>query len=250
MKTKSFEKKVSAFELSISKIINASTAQLSSEKEHLFHEILLSLPMAVSINRLSNGHFVYVNHHFLKLTKLKKNQIIGKKPSELPLTFNCRKQKNALDKLSKENHVKEVSIDLTNAKGLQLTVVADANKILFESETLVFTTFRDMTEPIENKKDLVASEKKFKLIFEKSLAPSIIADDLGNYLDANKAVAKLFGYSIKDLKKMNVMDIITESRSKSKMLYEDYIKKGKDVGEFDFVDKNGNHKTVVLTCPF
>ncbi|MFY8187478.1 MAG: response regulator [Flavobacterium sp.] len=141
--------------------------------------------------------------------------------------------------------IKNVKLDVTSAQGFKSQVLAQFKPIKYEGEILVCTALQDITEQLKDKINLNESEKKFRLVFEKSLAPSIIADDQGNYLDANSAASKLFGYSVAALKKMNVVDIITESRSKSQLMYEDYLKKGRDIGEFDFISKDGTHKTVV-----
>ncbi len=88
------------------------------------------------------------------------------------------------------------------------------------------------------------SEEKFKLIFEKSIAPIIVADDKGNYLEVNKAAAEIFEYSINELLDMNVGDLITTSNPNAAAQYEEYIKKGEEIGEFGFISKKGTPKKV------
>uniref|UniRef100_UPI00404A11AD PAS domain S-box protein n=2 Tax=Flavobacterium sp. TaxID=239 RepID=UPI00404A11AD len=245
MKSKSFEKKVREFELELNKLNPSKSVASLFDKEHLLYEIFLSIPLAVSINRFSNGNFIQVNDNFLNLTGLEKNEVIGKNPTEIPINFNYKKPDKIVEKLTNGEQISEVEFEITNKKGNKIIVLASLKPIAFKGEKLICTTYRDITEQVNDKKNLIESEEKFKLIFEKSIAPAIIADDHGNYLNANKAVANLFGYSIAELKQMSVGDIITESRSKNQVLYEDYIKKGKDIGEFDFVTKDGLHKTVV-----
>ena len=69
--------------------------------------------------------------------------------------------------------------------------------------------FRNVTELKRAESEHRQSEEKFKLIFEKSLAPIVIADDNGNYLAVNKAASKLFEYPVDEMLHMNVGDLIT-----------------------------------------
>ena len=108
----------------------------------------------------------------------------------------------------------------------------------------VFAAARDITEQKKVENVLKESEEKFKLIFEKSTAPIIVADDKGNYLEVNKAVADVFEYSINELMGMNVGDLITTSNSNAAAQYEEYIKKGEEIGEFGFTSKKGTPKIV------
>ncbi len=89
---------------------------------------------------------------------------------------------------------------------------------------------------------ILQSEQKFKSIFDNSLAAVLVADDKGNYLSANKAAGKLLGYSVNELLQMNVGDLKTTAQPGAAKRYEEYIRKGEETGEFDFITKNGEHK--------
>jgi PAS domain S-box-containing protein len=104
--------------------------------------------------------------------------------------------------------------------------------------------FRNVTELVEAESEIRKSEEKFKLIFDKSNAPIMIADDKGNYLAVNKAASELFEYTVDELIHMNVGDIITTNNPDAAAQYEEYLIKGEETAEFDFVSKNGIYKTV------
>lgn len=104
--------------------------------------------------------------------------------------------------------------------------------------------FRNVTQLKQAEQALKESENKFKSIFEKSLAPIVVANDKGNYLAVNKAASELFGYTVDEMLHMKVGDLITTSTPNAAALYEEYLKKGEDIGEFGFVSKNGTHKII------
>lgn len=115
---------------------------------------------------------------------------------------------------------------------------------LLENESSFYNAVADPSEQKKVKNVLKESEEKFRLIFEKSLAPIMIADDKGNYLEVNKAAEEIFEYSNNELMGMNVGDLITTSNLDAVAQYEEYIKKGEEIGEFGFISKNGTPKIV------
>jgi PAS domain S-box-containing protein len=104
--------------------------------------------------------------------------------------------------------------------------------------------FRNVTELKQAESDHRKSEEKFKLIFEKSLASIVITDDKGNYLEVNKAALNLFEYPVEEILHMNIGDLKTACNPNASAQNEEYISKGEDIGEFDFISKNGTHKVV------
>lgn len=89
------------------------------------------------------------------------------------------------------------------------------------------------------------AENKFRTIFEQGLSAIMVADDAGNYVSVNKSAADLFGYSIEELKQMNVADLISVNSRPSEEQYKDFLEKGAMDGEFEFLDKHGQQKTAV-----
>ena len=87
------------------------------------------------------------------------------------------------------------------------------------------------------------SGEKYRVIFDNSIAPILIADDHGNYSSVNKAAAKLFGCTVAELCKMNVSDLITTESPSAEIRYTQYLNNGEEKGEFSFIDKNGTAKS-------
>lgn len=97
----------------------------------------------------------------------------------------------------------------------------------------------DITELKQAEESLRKSQQELKAIFDNSLNATIVADDAGNYLSANRAAADMFGYSLQDLTSMNVSDLRTITLPDAEQRYKEYIQKGFEIGEFDFVRSDG-----------
>jgi PAS domain S-box-containing protein len=143
-----------------------------------------------------------------------------------------------MEKHELENRIKELEFELSILKSGKVELP------LLENDSSFYEAGTDRSEQKKVENGLKESEDKFKLIFEKSIAPIIVADDIGNYIGANKAAAEIFEYSINELMHMNVGDLITSSNTNAIAQYEEYIIKGEETGEFGFVSKNGTAKIV------
>jgi PAS domain S-box-containing protein len=141
-----------------------------------------------------------------------------------------------MEKDELEQRIKELEIELSLLKS------GKVESPLLENESSFYNAGADPSEQKKVENVLKESEEKFKLIFEKSIAPIIVADDKGNYLEVNKAAAEIFEYSINELMGMNVGDLITTSNPNAVAQYEEYIKKGEEIGEFGFISKKGTFK--------
>ena len=143
-----------------------------------------------------------------------------------------------MEKDELENRIKELELELSLLKS------GKVESPLLENEPSFYNAGVAPSAQKKVENILKESEQKFKLIFEKSIAPIIIADDKGNYLEVNKAAAEIFEYSINELMSMNVGDLITTSNPNAAAQYEEYIKKGEEIGEFGFISKKGTPKIV------
>ncbi len=104
----------------------------------------------------------------------------------------------------------------------------------------------DITEKIESEKSLRESEETFKAIFENGITANVIADDNGNYKMANGAAFKLFGYSKKEILKMNVADILADAPKQTSEQYAQFIEQGIETGEIALKTKDGKIKPAMF----
>jgi len=157
-------------------------------------------------------------------------------------------KENAFEKIEEaraNNTVYEAQYYINRANDGTLRYMRSFGKYYYndkgEAETLTGISI-DITEQKEVEGKIRQSEEMFKSIFDNSLAAIMIADDQGKYLSANKAASELLGYTVIELLQMNVGDLKTTAKSGAARRYKEYISKGRETGEFDFMTKNGEHK--------
>lgn len=100
----------------------------------------------------------------------------------------------------------------------------------------------DITRIKENEAALKEREAFFRGIFENSLNGILVADDAGNYLMANQAVASMLGYPIDQLTGMNVADLNILSGSSAPVQYQKFVTTGQQIGEITLMRPDGEKR--------
>lgn len=245
MKKKELEQKAKQFELTLGTLNTMQTESSLFEKGFLFYNIFNSIPIAIAISKLSNGAIVEINDMFLTLTGYDREEVIGKITTKLGVAINPIKRNEIVSKLILGYEIKNLEIKILTKSKEKINCLKSLKMIDYNGEQLIYSSFINITKQKKAEKRLNENREKFQLIFENSLAPIVIADDNGNYLEANQSAATLFEYSIDELKKMNVKDLNAVSATNPLELYREYIKKNEDIGEFTFVTQSGKQKTIL-----
>jgi PAS domain S-box-containing protein len=98
---------------------------------------------------------------------------------------------------------------------------------------------RAITAQKEAEEALRDRERFLKAIFDGAQNGIMVADDQGNFLSANQAAADLLGYSLDELLRMKVGDLEIVERPGAQERYAQYLKMGRESGEFEFVRPDG-----------
>src|SRR5579884_189268 len=110
------------------------------------------------------------------------------------------------------------------------------------------TIVRDIRASKQAEQALRESERRFRLLFEKSLDAILVADDQGRYLMANEAACRLLGYSLDELLGMKVADLRLSQGANAGELYQSYVTRGEQFGEFEFIRPDGQERVAEYTA--
>lgn len=107
----------------------------------------------------------------------------------------------------------------------------------------------DITERKKTDQAIKESEEKFRTLVQQAADGIFIVDVDGNYLEANESLAKLTGYSIEELKKMNGRQIVEPKSLRQQPLKLEEIKTGRPVFvERVIVKKDGTLRNVEISA--
>jgi two-component system CheB/CheR fusion protein len=132
---------------------------------------------------------------------------------------------------------------LITDKGNTIWVRSIGEAIVENGETIKISgTIQNINTQKLSSEALKESEKKYKAIFYNVQAAILVADDTGKYLSVNDAACQLFGYSQDELLQMKAGDLKTADGGNVEDKYKDYIKKGIESGEFEFLTKDNKSR--------
>ncbi|MBK8026980.1 MAG: PAS domain S-box protein [Chloroflexi bacterium] len=176
--------------------------------ESRFQEIMHNFPGAVLITD-PEDRLLYCNEHFARTTDKSPEELIGKRTSEYrqytPL-IDLIAQENAqvtaenralefrhtLPEITGDTHWLEIKFPIPHAAG----------------STLIGTFVLDITDEQKAKQGLIASEKRYRQMFERVRLPKLIVDPVSaRILDANPAAIEFYGYPLETLRTMTMLEI-------------------------------------------
>ena len=108
-----------------------------------------------------------------------------------------------------------------------------------------FTMLRSREAKQRAEKELKQSEERFRSLFEEHSAVKLLIDpSSGSIVDANKAAAAFYGWSVEELRKMLIQDINTSSPEGVKDEMEKARSRGKNKFSFQHRRANGSTRDV------
>lgn len=178
-------------------------------REKFFEFIISNSPSMIFVNDL-DGNFMYSN----------RLEIIGYTEDELD-TFDVFSLVHPDDQASFKDYISnikpgEISKNLEyrylHKDGHYVYLSSDATFIMDDKKNniAVLTTTRDITQTQELMKNLSDSEKKYRNLFESSNAGICFFTFDGRVIEANKAAAKIFGYSLEEYLEVDITNLYSD----------------------------------------
>lgn len=136
------------------------------------------------------------------------------------------------------NHTILVSKD---GKEYNISDGAAPIKDIFGNVKGVVIVFSDVTESHKARKNLTESEKRFRSYIDNAPDGVFIADNQGNLININNSAAIMSGYSLEELIKLNIRDIVYEEDLDIGLKhFQRILEKGEATGDFRFKLKDGS----------
>jgi PAS domain S-box-containing protein len=148
--------------------------------------------------------------------------------------------KSAIQKVFEEGF-NEVEMEIVTKTGKRLLFQLNGTKVKYEGKHCLLGAGIDLSARNEAQKGEKENDKKYRSLFEQASDPILITDFEGNITDVNGSLCKLFGYSKRELLRMNIRSMVCPYQLKDRPLRNDLLIKGKHIfSERIMVHKNGS----------
>ena len=114
--------------------------------EERFAKAFHSSPDAMAILRLSDGHVIDVNDRWQLLFGYSRQEAIGRTTTSLGLFDDVQTRAGLAARIEKEEHLRDLPLDLRTKYGTALKVLMTAEKTEMEGMPCVISILRDVTE--------------------------------------------------------------------------------------------------------
>jgi two-component system cell cycle sensor histidine kinase/response regulator CckA len=217
----------------------AEEALLKSEKK--FRITFDSVPDSVTILRIEDDRYLYVNNTFCSLTGYSREEAIGKTPFELGLYVTPADRERLEAHLQDKGRVDGFEAQYRMKDGRVFDTLLSGRIFRYGNEDCLVTVVKDITQFKEAQARVRESEKRYRDLFD-SVSDLIYTHDLeGKYLSANRALASIFGYELDEFAGHKAPDFIKpELRALFNSEYLEGIKKqGHYEGISSYFTKDG-----------
>lgn len=190
--------------IDVTERLQTSAALLASEARLL--KVFGNCPVAVAVNRWSDGAFVDVNAEFLRLTGWPREQLIDRTTVECGLVDAATAMK--VHSLLKESSaLEDVELELRTRRGEIRNVTVGGVFVEMLGEQHVITTYVDITERRRSDSELRASEERLHIVTENARVGLVMINSDRRYTFANPAFANILELSTPNVVGSRLQDI-------------------------------------------
>lgn len=181
--------------------------QKLEEREQQFDSLFNHNPHPVYYFDLK-GNFDGVNDKLVEFTGYSRQELLGIGFEEFIVEEDLERTRRQFQQAAKGSSGQyEIKVKVKDGiKDIRVTKFPR----YFGNEVIgVFGILQDITEEKLSKRKLEQSEQHFKSLFERNPDAVYSFDKEGNFIEANKALEELSGYTIEELKTLNFEQIVT-----------------------------------------
>ena len=191
-------------------------------------------PLAVCIAATTDGTINELNPRFTELTGYGRNELLGKRTSDLEMWIEQQKFDEVIQRMRKGEIVRGRELGLRRKDGSVCSVRVTASPLDFHGIPSLLIHAFDLTEQSELEERLQKSEERFSKTFHSSPAALVISRLRdGLLLDVNRATLQLYGYEREQILNKTSLELQAWPVPEERAEIIRQIKTGKPVIDFE-----------------
>jgi PAS domain S-box-containing protein len=176
------------------------------------HQIFESSKEGILILDAISGYITDINPFLIELIGFDYEELIGKELWEIGVFKNIAASKDAFIELQNKEYIRFEDMPLETKAGKVVAVEFVSNVYEVEQKKVILCHIRDISDRKKAEEASRESSELYFAMFEKNQAPQLLMNPVDLSIeDVNTAAAKFYGYSVEQLKVMNLKDISSKA---------------------------------------
>jgi PAS domain S-box-containing protein len=173
--------------------------QAMRQSNEKYRAVFEAAPDAVAITRAADGRVIEVNDAASRSVRHLRADVIGRSTAELGIWPDPLERERLLARLRQEGRIADHATSLRRSDGSAVEVLLSAMPVTLDGAPCVVWTWRDLTELRRFEQALLASERRYRQLFDEALDGIAILSPDGRIIDANRIILEATGYSRTEL---------------------------------------------------
>jgi PAS domain S-box-containing protein len=208
-------------------------------KERELSDLIINCLPGIFYLQDQTGKYLRWNRNFETVSGYRGEEIENMHPLDFFDPADHEKLKAATRKVYKEGY-NETEAEIVTKNGRRYLYYLNGISVSYEGRLCLLGAGLDLTARESAEKEIRESNKKYRALFEQASDPIFVTDFKGNFTDLNGSFWKLFGYTKKELLRMNISNLVCPIELKGRPLRHDLLIKGKHLfSDRLMVHKNG-----------
>src|SRR5215813_3492764 len=187
----------------------AEEALAASERR--FSTAFNSNPVLATISALDSGIFLAVNDRFVTTSGYSREETVGHTALELKIWPNPEDRKSVMECLARDGRVRDHEARMRLKNGDELTLLLSIEKLEIDGQACLIHSANDITLRKKTEEALIASEERYRTLFETAPDAVGVIDANMRLVMANHQGLRLYGYdSLDEVIGLNAHDFIAE----------------------------------------
>jgi len=180
-----------------------NTEQALRESEEKFSKAFRTSPDVMTITDFETGHYLEVNEAHEKVFGYKREEVIGRSPTEIGIHSNPEIRDRMLQLLREHGSFSNVEIETSTRDGRRRALLHSGELIELGGRLCVLRVSHDITDRKHAEEALRNSETLFRSYFEQAIVGCAITSVSKGILTVNDQLCQMLGYSRDELQKMS-----------------------------------------------
>ncbi|HEV3221311.1 MAG TPA: PAS domain S-box protein [Puia sp.] len=213
-------------------------------KERELSDLIINCLPGIFYLTDQKGKYLRWNKNFEKVSGYSGEEIEKMHPLDFFDKQDHEQMIAATRKVFKEGY-NEIEMEIVARNGARLLFHLNGISVTYEGKLCLLGAGTDLSAREKALHEIRENDKKYRSLFEQASDPILVTDYDGNFTDVNGSFCKLFGYTKKELLKMNINSLVCPKQLIEKPIRNDLVMKGKHfMSERIMIRKNG---TIVET---